>query len=267
MAISFPSNPTLNQTYTYGGTTWYWNSSSWSVQSQTLTNLDANTLDGLDSSYILNYNNLNNKPNISLYAPIASPSFTGTATFSNVSGITSSMVGLGNVTNESKTTLFNNSVLTGHPTIEGITSTGSTGTGNIVYASGPSLTGMSAFGLTSFGVVSESMTAITGATGVVVHDCSSVSIFYHTGIAGSFTPNFTNVQPTLNKVTSVSLILNQGGSGYYPTALQINGVAQTIRWVNNGTPTAGVNKVDLASFNLISTSTGWIVIGTYISYA
>lgn len=42
------------------------------------------------------------------YAPLASPTFTGT-----VSGITASMVGLGNVTNESKTTMFTNPTFTG----------------------------------------------------------------------------------------------------------------------------------------------------------
>lgn len=42
------------------------------------------------------------------FAPIASPTFTGT-----VSGITSSMVGLGNVTNESKATMFASPTFTG----------------------------------------------------------------------------------------------------------------------------------------------------------
>ena len=44
-------------------------------------------------------------------APINNPTFTGT-----VGGITASMVGLGNVTNESKTTMFTNAALTGNPT-------------------------------------------------------------------------------------------------------------------------------------------------------
>jgi hypothetical protein len=48
---------------------------------------------------------------LDLKANIESPTFTGT-----VSGITSTMVGLGNVTNESKTTIFTNSALTGIPT-------------------------------------------------------------------------------------------------------------------------------------------------------
>lgn len=29
MAISFPANPTLNQTYTYGNKTWQWNGTAW----------------------------------------------------------------------------------------------------------------------------------------------------------------------------------------------------------------------------------------------
>lgn len=49
--------------------------------------------------------------NLSSYAPLASPTFTGT-----VSGVTASMVGLGNVTNESKATMFTNTTLTGAPT-------------------------------------------------------------------------------------------------------------------------------------------------------
>lgn len=45
---------------------------------------------------------------LNLKAPLASPTFTGT-----VSGITATMVGLGNVTNESKATMFTNTTFTG----------------------------------------------------------------------------------------------------------------------------------------------------------
>ncbi len=52
---------------------------------------------------------------LALKAPLASPTFTGT-----VSGITASMVGLGNVTNESKATMFTSPAFTGTPTGIGI---------------------------------------------------------------------------------------------------------------------------------------------------
>ncbi len=52
-------------------------------------------------------------------APINNPTFTGT-----VAGISKAMVGLGNVTNESKATMFTNSALTGTTTAENLTVTG-----------------------------------------------------------------------------------------------------------------------------------------------
>ena len=63
----------------------------------------------------------------STYAPINNPTFTGT-----VSGITATMVGLGNVTNESKSTMFTNPTFTG--TISGITAT-MVGLGNVTNES------------------------------------------------------------------------------------------------------------------------------------
>jgi hypothetical protein len=60
-------------------------------------------------------------------APIASPTFTGT-----VSGITQTMVGLGNVTNESKATMFASPTFTG--TTSGITQT-MVGLGNVTNES------------------------------------------------------------------------------------------------------------------------------------
>jgi hypothetical protein len=62
-------------------------------------------------------------------APLASPTFTGT-----VGGITAAMVGLGNVTNESKATMFTNPTFTG--TVSGINVTAaSVGLGNVTNES------------------------------------------------------------------------------------------------------------------------------------
>lgn len=64
---------------------------------------------------------------LGLKAPIDSPTFTGT-----VNGITSAMVGLGNVTNESKSTMFDNPSFTG--TVNGVTSA-MVGLGNVTNES------------------------------------------------------------------------------------------------------------------------------------
>lgn len=56
---------------------------------------------------------------LSFKAPIANPTFTGT-----VSGVTKSMVGLGNVTNESKATMFTSPTFTGTATAADLTVSG-----------------------------------------------------------------------------------------------------------------------------------------------
>ena len=77
---------------------------------------ELNRLDGALVSYTeLNYLVGTTGPiqtQLGLKATIASPTFTGT-----VGGITKSMVGLGNVTNESKATMFTSPTFTGTPVI------------------------------------------------------------------------------------------------------------------------------------------------------
>lgn len=63
------------------------------------------------------------------------------ANFKTALSFTASDVSLGNVTNESKATMFTSPTFTGHPTIEGVTSTGATGTGNLVFSASPTFSG------------------------------------------------------------------------------------------------------------------------------
>jgi len=72
-----------------------------------------------------NFININNE--LVVKAPTSNPTFTGT-----VSGITASMVGLGNVTNESKATMFSSPTFTG--TVSGITKA-MVGLGNVTNES------------------------------------------------------------------------------------------------------------------------------------
>lgn len=69
---------------------------------------------------------------LDLKANIASPTFTGT-----VSGVTSTMVGLGNVTNESKATMFTSPTFTGTPVVPGyMPNTATVGVANCPTATG-----------------------------------------------------------------------------------------------------------------------------------
>ena len=69
-------------------------------------------------------------------APTASPTFTGT-----VSGVTATHVGLGNVTNESKATMFSSPTFTGTANLSTATQSTSTTTGALTVAGGAGIVG------------------------------------------------------------------------------------------------------------------------------
>ena len=147
--------------------------------------------------------------------------------------ISPSTIGLGNVTNESKATMFTSPTFTGTTVLQQTV---------------------------------EVLNAKTGATGTVDHDFSTGAVWYHSSAVADFTANFTNVPTTDNRAISVVLVLNQGSSGYYATAVQIDGAAQTIKWLAGVSPTVSVNKIDILSFTLIRTGAAWTVLGSMSSY-
>jgi len=129
------------------------------------------------------------------------------------------------------------------------------------------LTSLTVSGTVSYGLASDILATKTGATGVVTHDLSaSGSTFYHTTPAANFTANFTNVPTTNDRIVTVSLLIVQGATAYMPTAVQIGGVAQTIKWIGAQTPTGSPSYSDVVSFILIRTGSAWTVFGQAAYY-
>jgi len=112
----------------------------------------------------------------------------------------------------------------------------------------------------------EKVVPITGATGVVDHNTSNGSIFYHTSLAADFTANFTNLETTNNRTVSIALLLVQGGTPFIPTAVQIDGTSAVINWQGATVPSGTADQTDLVSFTLIRTSSTWSVIGNLTTY-
>jgi hypothetical protein len=123
------------------------------------------------------------------------------------------------------------------------------------------LTGLTVSGVSSYGLTADNLSTLTGATGTVVHDLSTGGVFYHTSVAASFTANFTNVPTTNGRVLMATLVISQGSSAYIANAVQIDGVAQTIKWIGSAAPTGTASKIDIISFSLIRTGSNWIVLG------
>ena len=134
--------------------------------------------------------------------------------------------------------------------------------GGSTAASG-AFTTLSASGLTTLAEITETLDTKTAATGTVTHDFSTGAIWYHSSISANFTANFTNVPTTNNRTITVTLLLVQGATGRYPSAVQIDGAAQTIKWANGvtPTPTSVAGAVDVVTFSLIRTGSAWTVLG------
>ena len=114
--------------------------------------------------------------------------------------------------------------------------------------------------------VSEKFSSLTGATGVVAHDCDNGHIFYHTSISADFTANFTNLGLSNNYSTNLTLILNQGATARIPSAVQIGGSAQTINWQGGSAPSGTSNGIDAVSFTILRDSGSYIVLGQLVDF-
>jgi hypothetical protein len=198
-------------------------------------------------------------------APIASPTFTGT-----VSGITATMVGLGNVTNESKTTMFSSPTFTG--TVSGVTAT-HVGLGNVTNESkatmfsSPTFTGNPIFSsYASIKALIETATVTAGSpTSTQAFDVIAQGVQYYTNsTANAFTLNVRgNSSTTLNSILtvgqsmSIGLLVTCSNAAHYMTSVNVDGTAVgvTTRWQGGATPTAGnANSIDVYTLTVIKTA-------------
>lgn len=108
----------------------------------------------------------------------------------------------------------------------------------------------------------------SAATGVVTHDCSNVSVFYHTSISDNFTINITNLPVSVNSAAAVTLVLSQGATAYVCNAVQIGAVSQAVLWQGStSAPTGNANKTDLMTFSIMRTgASSYIVFGQLVSF-
>ena len=115
--------------------------------------------------------------------------------------------------------------------------------------------------------VQEAYDTKTAATGVVVHDCDNGHIFSHSSISANFTANITNLNCDTGYATTITLVLNQGGTAYMPTAVQIAGAAQTINWEGGSAPSGTNSGIDVVSFSILNASGTYTVLGSSVSYS
>lgn len=113
----------------------------------------------------------------------------------------------------------------------------------------------------------EVVNTVNNPTGTVTYDFTIGGTYYHTGATAAWTANITNVPTTANRILVVAFIINQGATGYVPSAYQINGSAVTVKWVGGSAFTAGSSKYDIVSLSCMYTGGTWIVFGQGASYS
>jgi hypothetical protein len=120
-------------------------------------------------------------------------------------------------------------------------------------------------GATNIQQIREKVVDSSISTNVMTCDYSSGAIFYQsTNPSENFTVNITNAPTDDGNAITISIFVVQGTTGYIPSALQVAGSGQTIKWAGGSapTPTSSSEKIDLFTFTLIRRSSTWTVLGS-----
>ena len=127
-------------------------------------------------------------------------------------------------------------------------------------------------------IATEGVTVVASAlTGVTNIDTSTRQVHYYTvNSTANWTPNIrSSSSASLNSVMSVgdsmtvTIMATQGGTPYYSSALQIDGVSVTPKWAAGLAPTYGnAVGIDVYSYTIIKTaSAAWTVIASMSQFA
>lgn len=334
MPLSFPSNPSFNQSHFTGGRTWLYNGSGWVTDVAPVANLQAiatNIVPGANVTYdigsssrrwrdlFLSGNTIDlggtaikstangvsftNAANTLVSVPLTVSSIQ-LASAGNVITLQATATGLqtvsGNavipvgaatvsVANTAPTSPNAGSLWLDDDTGEfrvyfgnawasigvgpvGATgaqgSTGPAGATGVIGPTGPS-GGIGATGnIGATGVITsiETISTLTGSTGTVACSYTTATLWHFSSIAGAITANFTNVPATNNTIITYVLLMYQSATPYAISAVQIEGVAQTINWFENVVPTNVANKKEIYTFNLVRVGGAWTVHGSMSSF-
>jgi hypothetical protein len=156
--------------------------------------------------------------------------------------------------------------------------TTSTGSGNNVLSTSPTLTTTVLTSYSSIQALFETATVSSSAPIATTNfDIISQAVQYYTA---NTTVNFTlnirgNSSTSLNTIMTVAqsatiaLIVTNSTSAFYPNVIQIDGTAQTLKWQNGLAVTAGnVSSLDVYTFTIIKTAANtYIVLGSQTKFA
>lgn len=188
-----------------------------------------------------------------------------TATTLGSTVVNSSLTSVGNLTSLNAATPSFSGPLnsSGESTFSTISATSISTTS--LSAATPTFTGpLTSSGRTDISEIRETIYPSSTSAGSLTCNYNNGCVFYlPNGADANLSINITNLPTDNNYATTISIIVNQGVTAYYPTSLSIAGSGQSIKWANSTAPTSGnASKVDIWNFTLIRYSNAWTVLGS-----
>jgi hypothetical protein len=210
---------------------------------------------------------------------LTSPTITGVSPVITLAGDLTGSVTLTNLGNGTLTaTVAANSVALGTDTTGNYMSDVTAGTGvSVVHTPGEGSSATIAIGqsvatnaevlfsgIKTTSVIEPLTILATAATGTVAIDAANGTTYYTSNASANFVPNLRwNSSTTLDsklavgEMTTLSWMVTNGGTAYYPTSVQVNGTTSgvTTRWQGGTAPSSGnTNSVDMYTFTVVKTA-------------
>jgi cytoskeletal protein CcmA (bactofilin family) len=112
--------------------------------------------------------------------------------------------------------------------------------------------------------LTEDVVDVALSTNVASLDYTLGSVFWITSTpSGAMTWSVTNAPTTDGRTFTITGFVTQGGTGYIPSTLNVNGSAVTIRWLGAvaPTPTSTSGRIDIFNFTLVRRGGSYIALG------
>jgi len=101
--------------------------------------------------------------------------------------------------------------------------------------------------IASAAVASQSISLMSGSR---VYFTANANANVTLNFVGSTSATLANIMP-VGQTARIEVMMTQGATAYLPTAHQIDGVAQTVKWINGTAPTTGnINSVNVYNYTI-----------------
>jgi len=146
------------------------------------------------------------------------------------------------------------------------------GTGNSVSFNSVTVNGATVNGQLDIEEVHEYVNHTSSTSGAITFDTQTQGIIYYTSNqTANRSVNFTNVNSTLstNQSVTCTLLMSQGSTAYYISAVSVDGSVKTVKYQGGSAPTGGnANSVDVYTFTIVKDGSSNIsVFGSQTQYA